>query len=138
MNFVTGIIPPLKGDISGAAGKRSLKSLISEEIEYVAKHTAVGLEDFCILAPGAGYRGEFQILNIEDLAQNTSGGSYLTGFITGIAAFRAAVIEVLHIFSFLLYRIVIIGSGSLQYKFHHCIPGFRSRRLEIPFCRQQD
>jgi hypothetical protein len=79
---------------------RALPCSVGKEVENIAKHAAVSFEYFGVLAPGAGYRAELEVLNVENFAQNPAGCANFAGLIAAVPAFGALVIKVLHLSSF--------------------------------------
>ena len=73
---------------------------VCKEIKDIAQHTAVSLEKFGILASVAGHGGEFQVLNVKNLAEGSPGGPDFSGLVVIVTAFGTSVIQILHVASF--------------------------------------
>ena len=66
---------------------------LREKVENVPQHTAVGLVEFGVLAAFAGYVGEFLVLDVEEFADCAAGCADFAGFVGGVAAFGADVVN---------------------------------------------
>ncbi len=67
--------------------------VLREKVENVPQHAAVGLVEFGVLAAFAGYVSEFLVLDVEEFADCAAGSADFAGFVGGVAAFGADVVN---------------------------------------------
>ncbi len=78
------------------AGFSSVGKSTGEEIKDISQHTGISFIDLCKLASGAGYGGEFFVLDIKNLRESTAGSRKLTGFKFVVIALGALPVVMLH------------------------------------------
>ena len=90
-HFWLGMAPNSKTGLGNfiVGSNPTLSANLSKQIKYIPQRAAVGLVDFCVLATGAGHRGEFAALDVKYLGQEPARRPEFAGLVLLVCALGA-------------------------------------------------